>query len=157
MWWLSARKVLKIMRTLKILNECSTKIFQSIMITTSTNKLNLLFKDYLKKPRLSRIWMLYSVDSTLRTVTFLKLVNQTSFLNLFRKNRHASTVQPSQILICVKDASQRDNKFTLRKGNKFSKWTNSTKIIGKNAWIVKDQTTIKFCVGMRTVQFFIEE
>lgn len=157
MWWLLAKKGPKIMRTLKILNECSTKIFQSIMITISTSKSNHLFKDYLKKPKLSRIWMLYSVDSTLRTVTFLKLVNQTSFLNLFRKSRHASTVRLSRILICVKDVNQKGNKFTSRKGNKFSKWTNSTKIIGKNVWTVKDQTTTKFCVEMRTVQFFIEE
>ena len=145
------------MKTLKILNEFLIKTFRSIMITTLTNKSSLLLKDSSKKPVLSRIWMLYSVDSTLKTVTFLKLVNQTSFLNLFKKSRHASTVLLSQTLICVKDVNQKDNKFTLRKDNKFSKWTNSTTIIGKNVWTVKDQTTTKFCVRMRTVQFFIGE
>lgn len=145
------------MKTLKILNEFLIKTFRSIMITTLTNKSSLLLKDSSKKPVLSKIWMLYSADSTLRTVTFLKLVNQTSFLNLFKKSRHASTVQLSQTLIYVKDVNQKDNKFTLRKDNKFSKWTNSITIIGKNVLTVKDQTTTKFCVRMRTVQFFIGE
>lgn len=101
--------------------------------------------------------MLCFVGSILRIVTFQRLVNQISFQNLYKKSKHVSTVQLWLISIYAKDASRKDNKFILRKGNKFSKWTISTMIIGKNVWIAKDQTTIKFYVEMRTAPFFIEE
>lgn len=101
--------------------------------------------------------MLCFVGSILRIVTSQRLVNQISFQNLYKKSKHVSTVQLWLISIYAKDASRKDNKFILRKGNKFSKWTKSTMIIGKNVWIAKDQIMIKFYVEMRTAPFFIEE
>lgn len=101
--------------------------------------------------------MLCFVGSILRIVTFQRLVNQISFQNSYKKNKLVSTVQLLQTLIYAKDANLKDNKFILRKGNKSSKWTKSTMIIGKNVWIAKDQIMIKFYVEMRTAPFFIEE